>query len=175
VNNKNHSKLVVLGDPTVFGNFSTAKEVKDAMIRALEGGKADGYAPSVGSETARIAIVDRYKNRFNVNFRVENLFITSGCSGALDLAISVICGPGDALLIPQPGFTLYGTLAGSKGINTVNYGLDENKNWEIKLEEVEEAIRGDERIKAWIINNPSNPCGSVYSREHLLSCLKGNV
>lgn len=157
----------------MFGNLSTAREVKDAIRRAVEEGKADGYAPSVGSEPARRAIIDRYKKRFNVNYKVEDVFITSGCSGALDLAISVMCGPGDAILIPRPGFTLYGTLAGSKGVRTVSYGLDEEKNWEIKLGEVEELMKDkDVGIKAWIINNPSNPCGSVYSRDHLISCLK---
>ena len=164
-----------VGDPTVFRNLSTAREVKDAMRVALEGDEADGYAPSVGSEKARKAIVDRYKQRFNVDYEVKDVFITSGCSGALDMAISVMCGPGDSLLIPQPGFTLYGTLSGSKGIKTVYYGLDEENNWEIKLEEVEGLMKGNERIKAWIINNPSNPCGSVYSKDHLIRCLKRKI
>lgn len=100
--------------------------------------------------------------------------IASGCSGALDLAISVLCGPGDSLLIPQPGFTLYETLAGSKGIKALHYPLDADKNWEIKLEEVEKIMKS-KKIKAWSINNPSNPCGSVYSKQHLIDCIKGNV
>ena len=142
------------------------------MRRALDDNKSDGYVASVGSENARKAIVERYKTRFDVDFRAEDVFIASGCSGALDLAISVICGPGDSLLIPQPGFTLYGTLTGSKGINKAYYGLDAEKNWEIKLDEVKELMKRDKKIKAWLINNPSNPCGSVYSRAHLKSCLK---
>jgi tyrosine aminotransferase len=89
------------------------------------------------------------------------------------LAISVLCSPEDEILIPQPGFTLYKTLAGSKQIKTIGYPLDEHANWEIKLEAVENLLKvGNNKIKAWIINNPSNPCGSVYSREHLLDCLK---
>lgn len=88
------------------------------------------------------------------------------------MAISILCGPGDFLLIPKPGFTLYGTLAGSKEIRTIGYHLDAEKNWEIRLEEVEEILRTEKGIKAWLINNPSNPCGSVYSKDHLMSCLK---
>lgn len=163
---------MIIGDPTVFGNLRTAKEVKDAMRIALEDGKSDGYFPSVGSEAARRAIAGRYKKKFGVQCGYEDVFITSGCSGALDMAISVMCGPGDSILIPQPGFTLYGTLAGSKGITSVHYPLDDKANWEIKLDEVEKLMMEDKRIRAWIINNPSNPCGSVYSKTHLISCLK---
>lgn len=83
----------------------------------------------------------------------------------------MLCSPGDTLLLPQPGFTLYETLAGSKGIKTVHYPLDSEKNWEIKLDEIEKMMRG-KQIKAWLINNPSNPCGSVYSKSHLISCIK---
>lgn len=98
--------------------------------------------------------------------------IASGCSGALDLAISVLCSPGQsAILLPSPGFTLYATLATSKSIAPIAYPLDPHRNWEIQLDKVEEALRGNDAIRAWIINNPSNPCGSVYSREHLEACL----
>ena len=62
---------VSLGDPTVFGNLKTAESVKAALIGAVEGGKADGYAPSVGSKSAREAIAKRYKTRFNLNFDCE--------------------------------------------------------------------------------------------------------
>ena len=104
---------------------------------------------------------------------LKDIFIASGCSGALDLAISVLCGPGDALLVPKPGFTLYETLSGSKGIESLSYPLDENNSWQIKLDCVERIMKENEsKIKAWLINNPSNPCGSVYSRDHLIDCLK---
>lgn len=98
--------------------------------------------------------------------------ITSGCSGALDLAISVLCSPGDAILIPKPGFTLYETLTGSKGIVSIKYPLDSGNKWKIKLEEVENILQNNCKVKAWLINNPSNPCGSVYSQSHLEDCLK---
>lgn len=55
----------------MFGNLKTAKEVKDAMRRVLDDddyGKADGYAPSVGTESARSAIANRYSKRFSVNY-----------------------------------------------------------------------------------------------------------
>ena len=57
-----------LGDPTVFGNLHTATEVRAAMVKAIEGAGADGYAASVGMEMAREAIAERYRKRFEVNY-----------------------------------------------------------------------------------------------------------
>lgn len=62
---------VSLGDPTVFGNLKSADSVKEALVKAVKLGKADGYAPSVGNKAAREAISNRYKTRFRVNFDPE--------------------------------------------------------------------------------------------------------
>jgi tyrosine aminotransferase len=48
--------------------------------------------------------------------------------------------------------------------------LKENNNWEIDLEEVESLI--DDQTVSIIVNNPSNPCGSVYSRDHLVKVIQ---
>lgn len=48
--------------------MDTAKEVREAMVRVIESGGADGYAPSVGTEKARQAIANRYRSRFSVYY-----------------------------------------------------------------------------------------------------------
>ena len=60
-----------LGDPTVFGNMKTAAEVVEAMKGALEGHKADGYAPVTGTKAAKEAIAKRYQTRFSTQFTVD--------------------------------------------------------------------------------------------------------
>lgn len=58
------------------------------------------------------------------NFRLlQDVILTSGCSQAIDLAISVLCNPGDNILVPCPGFSLYKTLAVSMGIEVKLYNL----------------------------------------------------
>lgn len=101
--------------------------------------------------------------------RPQDVVIASGCSGALDLAISVLLNPGDNMLIPKPAFALYQTLAEAKGIAVKHYALLPERSWEVDLEHLESLI--DARTRAILVNNPSNPCGSVYSREHLLAIL----
>lgn len=53
----------------------------------------------------------------------QDVILTSGCSQAIDLAISVLCNPGDNILVPCPGFSLYKTLAVSMGIQVKLYNL----------------------------------------------------
>jgi len=87
----------------------------------------------------------------------------------MDMSISALANPGDNILVPRPGFPLYKTLANGLGINTKEYNLLPLKGWECDLEHMEAMI--DENTKAILVNNPSNPCGSVFSQEHLLQIL----
>lgn len=54
---------------------------------------------------------------------LQDVILTSGCSQAIDLAVSVLCNPGDNILVPCPGFSLYKTLAVSMGIQVKLYNL----------------------------------------------------
>ena len=98
----------------------------------------------------------------------QDVVLASGCSGALDLAISALVNAGDTLLVPCPGFPLYTTLCESRGIRLAPYKLDPGKDWEVDLVDfarVLEATRDAPR-RAVLLNNPSNPCGSVWSHTH---------
>ena len=53
----------------------------------------------------------------------QEVIFASGCSGALDLCITVLANPGQNILIPRPGFSLYKTLAVSLGIQVKSYNL----------------------------------------------------
>ena len=88
----------------------------------------------------------------------------------MELCIAVLCNEKQNILIPKPGFSLYETLASSKGIDCKYYNLLPSKRWEIDLEHLESQI--DANTACIVINNPSNPCGSVYSRQHLLDFLE---
>ena len=163
---------LALGDPTVFGNLDAPAFVTEALQEVLKNPKANGYAPQIGSVPARQAIAKYYETNYKLKLTEKDVVITSGCSGALQMAIEVLCSPGDSILLPQPGFSLYKTIADSLHIQTAFYPLDPSKNWEIDLDRVEDVLKTNSGIKAWLINNPSNPCGSVYSKHHLQCCVQ---
>jgi tyrosine aminotransferase len=80
--------------------------------------------------------------------------------------VSVLVNPGDNILIPNPGFALYQVLTEAIGGEVRKYNLLPASNWECDLVHMESLIT--DRTKAILINNPSNPCGSNFSREHLV-------
>lgn len=89
----------------------------------------------------------------------------SGCSAALEYCILALCDRGQNLLVPRPGFCLYQTLAEGLDIEIRYYDLLPERQWEADLRQLESLI--DEKTGALLINNPSNPCGSVFNHKHL--------
>ncbi|XP_078525813.1 tyrosine aminotransferase [Lissotriton helveticus] len=152
------------GDPTVFGNLPTDDEVTLAMKNAIDSGKYNGYAPAVGYQSSRDVIAKFYSCP-DAPLEAKDVILTSGCSQAIELCLSVLANPGQNILIPRPGFSLYKTLALSMGIEVKLYNLLPEKSWEIDLKHLESLI--DDKTACIIVNNPSNPCGSVFSKAHL--------
>lgn len=157
-----------IGDPTIFGNLPLPKIIEDAVVEAVRSKKRNGYAPSTGYEDTRVAIAEYYSLP-EAPLTSRDVVLASGCSGAIDLAISVLADRGQNILVPRPGFSLYRTLAQSLGIQVRYYRLIPEKSWEIDLEDL--AAQVNENTACVIVNNPSNPCGSVYSRDHIRDLL----
>ena len=88
------------------------------------------------------------------------------------MTFAALASPGQTILLPRPGFALYRTLCDNKAINVKYYRLLPEQGWEVDLDQLEKLLSEDRSIVAWLINNPSNPCGSVYSKEHLHECKK---
>lgn len=158
-----------IGDPTVFGNLPPPESVIQAVVEKTASGKFNGYGPSTGLPEARSAIASKY-TRPEAPLTPNDVIICSGASGALEIAIRGVANPGDNILIPQPGFSLYRTIAGNCGVEARYYQLLPEHSWECDLKDIASKI--DSRTRAIIINNPSNPTGSNYSKEHLLEFLK---
>nr|XP_025039548.1 tyrosine aminotransferase [Pelodiscus sinensis] len=157
-----------LGDPTVFGNLPTDDEVTQAVKEALDSGRYNGYAPSVGYQSCRQVVAAHYSCP-EAPLEAQDVILTSGCSQAIELVLAVLANPGQNILVPRPGFSLYKTLALSLGIEVKFYNLLPERAWEIDLKHLESLV--DEKTACLIVNNPSNPCGSVFSKSHLQKIL----
>ncbi|XP_020277792.1 tyrosine aminotransferase [Pseudomyrmex gracilis] len=167
----NPNKLMIalsIGDPTTFGNLKPPKEVIEAVQESVASQLYNGYAPSTGHQRAREAVAEYSSDEF-VKVDAKDVILCSGCSCALDLCITALAREGQNILIPRPGFAIYRTLAEGFGITVKSYNLQPELGWEIDLDNLEAQI--DESTAAIVINNPSNPCGSVFSRDHILDIL----
>ncbi|KAM4613970.1 tyrosine aminotransferase [Discoglossus pictus] len=157
-----------IGDPTIFGNLPTDDAVSKAMKDAIDSHKYNGYAPSIGYQASR-EVIAKYYTCQEAPLEAKDIILTSGCSQAIELALAVLANPGQNILVPRPGFSLYKTLALSLGVEVKFYNLLPEKSWEIDLKHMESLV--DDKTACIIINNPSNPCGSVFSKKHLQKIL----
>merc|ERR1711936_1439543 len=159
---------LALGDPTVYKNLNPAPEVVEAVRDSLVGGLRNGYGPSTGFVEARQAVAE-YVSVPGAEITADDVILCSGCSCALDIAISTMADAGQNILVPRPGFPIYTTLSAGQEIETREYNLLPNKDWEADLAQMEALI--DQNTAAIVVNSPSNPCGSVFSVQHLKDIL----
>ena len=136
----------------------------NTLCKVITSSQFNGYPHSCGFAEARSAVA-QHTSVPSAPLGMEDVILTSGASGALEIAIQAIADEGDNILLPCPGFSLYATLCENKGIEKRYYRLDPARSWEVDLDSLRAAVTP--RTRAILINNPSNPCGSVYSLAHL--------
>ena len=157
-----------LGDPTHFGNLLPPPSLTSAISSLADSHKDDGYIPAVGSPALRSAVAQAFSED-GVSYSSDDVVVASGCSGALELLLTALLNPGDNVLVPRPGFPLYEVIANSHGASVKYYDLDPDQGWNVDLKSVE--AQCDSKTRGIVINNPSNPCGSVFGKEHLKDLL----
>eukprot|EP00934_Nitzschia_sp_Nitz4_P002959 Nitzschia sp. Nitz4//scaffold22_size323478//27667//29477//NITZ4_000496-RA/size323478-augustus-gene-0.222-mRNA-1//-1//CDS//3329542902//2949//frame0 len=165
---------LALGDPTVGGNLPPCPKAIRTIVDTVQSPPhAAGYVYACGTSAAREAIA-QYHSRPEHSFDAANVVIANGCSGALELALTALLDPGSILLVPQPGFPLYQSIAEAHGASVQFYPLNPNRQWELDLDYLESFLRQhrfSQDIRGIVVNNPSNPTGAVYSKTHLQQIL----
>lgn len=153
-----------LGDPTVFGNMNVPDSVVDSICANVRAKRCNGYLPSNGLPAARAAIAKKFSSKESP-LTADDVIINSGASGAVRMCIETLLNPGETILLPKPGFPLYETCAVSHGANVRYYSLVPSLGWQADVKELDKLV--DAKTRVLLINNPSNPCGSVFSEAHL--------
>lgn len=92
--------------------------------------------------------------------------MTLGCSQAIEVTLAVLARPGANILMPRPGYPFYEIHASrNNNIEARHFDLLPEEGWEVDLDAVE--ALADENTVAIVIINPGNPCGNVFSYQHL--------
>ncbi|WCJ30822.1 Tyrosine aminotransferase [Euphorbia peplus] len=153
------------GDPSAFPCFRTTCDAEKAIVDSLKSAKFNCYSSTVGILPARRAIADYLNQDLPYQLSPDDVFITLGCTQAIEVTIAVLSRPGANILLPRPGFPYYDALAVRFKLEIRYFDLLAEKGWEVDLEAVE--ALADENTVAMVIINPGNPCGNVYTHGHL--------
>lgn len=167
VDDKDERRLISLGmgDPTAFSCFHTTAVAEDSVIDSIRSHKFNGYSPTVGLPQTRLAIAGYLSRNLPYKLLQDDVYVTSGCTQAIELALSILARPGANILVPRPGFPIYELCAAFRHLEIRRYDLLPEKGWEVDLKAVE--ALADHQTVAMVIINPGNPCGNVYSYQHL--------
>ncbi|VAX40492.1 Aspartate aminotransferase [hydrothermal vent metagenome] len=141
-------------------HYDTPDVVKEAIKRAIDEGH-NGYSPSQGIAPLIETIQESIDHQYHHDDR--KVFITSGTSGALMLALCTLVDPGDEVIFFDPYFVMYKhlvSLAGGKSVMINTY-----PDFRIDVNRVKDAITP--KTKAIICNSPANPTGYVPSKEEI--------
>ncbi|CAN0896777.1 Tyrosine aminotransferase [Linum grandiflorum] len=166
--NKDDQRSVVPlghGDPSAFPSFRTNLAAEDAMVDSLRSAKFNSYSPPAGLPAARRAIAEYLSRDLPYKLSEDDVFLALGCIQAIELTLTVLARPGANILLPRPGFPHYEARAAASNFEARHFDLLPEKGWEVDLEGVE--ALADENTVAMVVINPGNPCGCVYSYQHL--------
>ncbi len=141
-------------------DFDVPDEFKKSAIAAIENGK-NGYTQTGGLNELRELIKAHINKTRSRDF--DDVFITSGVSGGLLLAIMVLVNPGDEVLITDPYFVMYKHLVNLMG--GVPKFIDTYPDFHLRADEIEKKIT--KKTKVLILNSPNNPTGAVYTKDEL--------
>lgn len=156
-----------IGDPQAYG-FRPPPHLVERVARALKD-EFTGYSHSAGLLEAREAVA-RYATELGAPTRPQQVLMTSGASEAADLLLTALVEEGDEVLLPAPGYPLYTAILNKLGAVARYYKLDGANRWALSTEELARLI--NERTRALLLINPSNPTGAIISEESIVEILE---
>ena len=153
-----------LGNP----NVPAPAEVKNAIEEILKNEDArmvHGYMNNAGYEDVREAVAASLNQRFGTAFHKENILMTVGAAGGMNVLMKTLLNPGDEVLIPQSSFVSYLPCAVLADGVPVVINLKAENEFRLTAQELEDAIT--DKTKLLVLPFPNNPTGAVMTREDL--------
>jgi aspartate aminotransferase len=141
-------------------HFDTPDAIKKALYDAVRDGK-NAYSPTQGIAPLK----QRLKQKIDAQFghADREVFVSSGTSGALMLALSTLVNPGDEVIVFDPYFVMYKHLTTLSGGKVVL--IDTYPDFHIDVNKVADAIT--DRTKVILFNSPGNPTGTIASADEM--------
>lgn len=149
-----------VGEP----DFNTPDNIKEAAKKAIDENYSR-YSPVPGYPDLRKAIVAKLKNENNLDYTANEVIVGTGGKQCVCNAVLALVNPGDEVIIPAPYWVSYPQMVKLAGGVPVIVSAGFDQDFKMTAEQLEQAITP--KTKMLILCSPSNPTGSVYSKEEL--------
>ena len=149
-----------LGEP----DFDTPQHIKDAAIKAINDNWSH-YTPVAGYADLREAVCTKLKRDNNLDYKPENIVVSTGAKQSLANTILALAEEGDEVIIPTPYWVTYSELVKIARANVVEVHTALESGFKITPAQLEAAITP--KTKVFLFSSPCNPSGTVYSKSEL--------
>ena len=149
-----------LGEP----DFDTPPNIVEAAARALADGQTH-YAPPPGVPAFREAIAADFSRRRGVEVTPDRVVVTPGAKPVMAYLMMALVGPGDEVIVPDPGFPIYESMTRFMGATPVPIPLRPERDFRLDLDELRSLITP--RTRLLVFNSPQNPTGAVMTRSDI--------
>lgn len=151
-----------LGEP----DFDTPAHIKEAAIKAIQDNWSH-YTPVPGFLDLREAVCFKFKRDNGLDYKPENIVVSTGAKQSLANAILALVDEGDEVIIPTPFWVTYSELVKIARGKVIEIKTTAEKGFKINAARLESAITP--KTKMFLFSSPCNPSGAVYSKEELQS------
>ena len=149
-----------LGEP----DFPTPEHICAAALTAMHKGHTH-YTPANGTAELRAAVARSYQKTYGVRYSPEQVLISDGAKHSIHNALAATVGPGDEVIIPTPYWVSYSDLVSMTGASFRLVQTRLEDGFKMSPEQLRAAVTP--RSKLLMLNSPSNPTGTVYTRQEL--------
>jgi aspartate aminotransferase len=149
-----------LGEP----DFDTPEHIKDAAKKAIDDNWSH-YTPVAGYADLREAICTKFKRDNNLEYKPENIVVSTGAKQSLANIILALVDEGEEVIIPTPYWVTYSELVKIARGKVVEVHTSSESGFKLTPEQLEAAITP--MTKAFLFSSPCNPSGAVYSKGEL--------
>src|SRR5205823_4343176 len=149
-----------LGEP----DFPTPEHICAAAVKAMQQGQTR-YTPAAGTPKLRAAVADFYRKTYGLSCSPEQVVVSNGAKHSLHNALAATVGPGDEVIIPTPYWVSYSDLVQMTGASYVLVNTTHESGFKMSPAQLRAAIT--RRTRLVMLNSPSNPTGTVYTRKEL--------
>ncbi|MFI5315105.1 MAG: aminotransferase class I/II-fold pyridoxal phosphate-dependent enzyme [Myxococcota bacterium] len=138
-----------------------------SLFAGLIDSTSAGYDPEpFGLLRAREEIAAYYRARGSA-CDPRATWLCASTSEAFSYLLALLCDPGDAVLVPRPGYPLFDTLAGLSGVRLLQYPVRYDGRWQVDRGALRELMRGEARARAVFAISPGSPTGAVLDPSEL--------